>query len=290
MPCGFLVLDKPAGLTSHDCVSRVRRAYGLRRVGHGGTLDPAVTGVLPIAVGAATRFLPYLRQDKRYRGRIQLGLRTDTDDLEGAVLERQPPPDLSRDELETALERFRGVIQQVPPQVSAVRVDGVRAYRLARQGQTAVLQARSQTVHSLELERWDAASGELELSVVCSAGTYIRALARDLGQLLGCGGCLAELRRTGALGFEESEAVPLARLSEPPPPDLLDPLQALRHWRWHRLDHEAMTAWQCGRRLRAAEPDEPGPVVVLGPEGDLAGMAHPDGEWLQPKLVLNARG
>jgi hypothetical protein len=126
--CGFLVLDKPAGLTSHGCVAQVRRAYGLKRVGHGGTLDPAVTGVLPIALGGATRLLPYLTGDKRYRGVVRLGLRTSSDDLSGEELEERPVPPLLLEELETALAPFRGTIQQRPPNVSAVHVDGERAY------------------------------------------------------------------------------------------------------------------------------------------------------------------
>ena len=122
--CGFLVLDKPAGLSSHACVSQVRRAYGLKRVGHGGTLDPAVTGVLPIALGPATRLLPYFSGDKAYRGVIQLGRTTSSDDLEGETLREQPVPALSSAELEAALEPFSGAIQQRPPQVSAVHVNG----------------------------------------------------------------------------------------------------------------------------------------------------------------------
>ncbi len=201
-PCGFLVLDKPAGLTSHGCVARVRRAYGLRRVGHGGTLDPAVTGVLPLALGPATRLLPYLVGDKHYEGTIQLGLCTDTDDLSGTVLERHPLPPLPHDALERALAPFRGSILQVPPQVSAVHVQGERAYARARRGEALSLPPRAVTITQLELRRWEPATGRLQLEVQCSAGTYIRSLARDLGTALGCGGALAELRRTGALGFE----------------------------------------------------------------------------------------
>jgi tRNA pseudouridine55 synthase len=133
--CGFLVLDKPAGLSSHACVARVRRAYGLRRVGHGGTLDPAVTGVLPIALGPATRLLPYLSGDKVYRGVIRLGITTSSDDLEGEPLEQRPVPQLDSAELDRALAPFRGEIQQRPPQISAVHVDGERAYARSRRGE-----------------------------------------------------------------------------------------------------------------------------------------------------------
>lgn len=297
-PCGFLVLDKPAGLSSHGCVAQVRRAYGLKRVGHGGTLDPAVTGVLPIALGPATRLLPYLGGDKAYRGVVQLGVRTDTDDLEGEVLEQCPVPALTTLELEAALAPFRGAIDQVPPQVSAVHVDGVRAYQRVRQGESLALAARPVTIHSLELLGWDPASGQLELALRCSAGTYVRALARDLGAALGCGGALARLRRTEALGFGLEQAVPLEALDAvrdgAAPPPLLDPLAPLRELPRHQLSAEEQAGWRCGRApelpaaLAGLAADTP--VVVLDPDGNLAGMARIAGALLQPKLVLDARG
>ncbi|MCP9928949.1 tRNA pseudouridine(55) synthase TruB [Cyanobium sp. CH-040] len=295
-PWGFLVLDKPAGPSSHACVGRVRRAYGLRRVGHGGTLDPAVTGVLPVALGSATRLLPYLEGDKSYRGVVQLGLATATDDLQGEVLERRPLPPLEVADLAACLERFRGRIEQVPPQVSAVHVDGQRAYQRVRQGETVALPPRPVHIHRLELLSWDPASGRLELEVTCSAGTYIRSLARDLGTLLGCGGTLASLRRTAALGFDLEQAVPLEALDRTPPPPLLEPLQALRHLPRQHLSPEQLSGWRCGRRLAAEPVDasafrEGQAVVIVAPDGNLAGMARAtaDGQ-LQPKLVLEAAG
>jgi tRNA pseudouridine55 synthase len=297
-PCGFLVLDKPAGLSSHACVARARRAYGLKRVGHGGTLDPAVTGVLPIALGPATRLLPYLGGDKAYRGVVQLGVSTSTDDLEGELLKRGPVPALSTAELEAALVPFRGAIQQVPPQVSAVHVDGVRAYARVRRGESLELAARPVTIHSLELLGWDPTSGQLELELRCSAGTYVRALARDLGAALGCGGALARLRRTEALGFTLAQAVPLEVLDAGgeggAPPPLLDPLAPLAHLPHHRLSAEEEAGWRCGRApllpaaLAALAPDTA--VVVLDPDGNLGGMARAGEGLLQPKLVLDAAG
>jgi tRNA pseudouridine55 synthase len=297
-PCGFLVLDKPAGLSSHACVGRVRRAYRLKRVGHGGTLDPAVTGVLPIALGPATRLLPYLNGDKAYRGVVQLGVSTNTDDLEGEVLERNPVPPLSAGELEAALAPFRGAISQVPPQVSAVHVDGVRAYARVRRGESLELAARPVTIHGLELLGWDPTSGQLELELRCSAGTYVRALARDLGAALGCGGALARLRRTEALGFGLEQAVPLEVLDAGreggSPPPLLDPLAPLAHLPHHRLSAEEEAGWRCGRapQLPAAlaELTAATAVVVLDPDGNLAGMARAGEGLLQPKLVLDAAG
>lgn len=296
-PCGFLVLDKPAGLSSHGCVARVRRAYGLKRVGHGGTLDPAVTGVLLIALGPATRLLPYLSGDKTYRGVVQLGLITSTDDLEGEVLEQRSVPMLQTSDLEAALAPFRGAIAQRPPTVSAVHVNGQRAYALARAGEAVELPPRPVTIHRLELLAWDPASGQLELEVHCSAGTYIRSLARDLGEALGCGGSLHSLRRTGALGFSLEQSVPLERLAaerlalEPLPP-LIDPLQALAHLPQHQLNPEAMAGWRCGRPQSCPStwPAETA-VVVVTPDGNLAGMARvTDPGLLQPRLVLDAAG
>jgi tRNA pseudouridine55 synthase len=298
-PFGFLVLDKPAGLTSHSCVSRVRRAYGLKRVGHGGTLDPAVTGVLPIALGPATRLLPYLSGAKVYRGVVQLGLTTSSDDLDGEVLQRIPlPADLQADALEAALGAFRGPIQQVPPQVSAVHVDGVRAYQRARRGEAMDLAARPVTIHQLTLLGFDIARGQLELDVHCSAGTYIRALARDLGAALGTGGALASLRRTAALGFDLGDAVPWEALDPQalaagaPLPSLCSPLAALGHLAQQQLGDGELDGWRCGRQLQAHQAWPAGTAVVITTlQGDLAGVANAsqDGS-LQPKLVLDAAG
>lgn len=290
--CGFLVLDKPAGLTSQACVARARRAYGLRRVGHGGTLDPAVTGVLPLALGPATRLLPYLAGTKRYEGTVQLGVRTDSDDLTGSVLEERAWPALEPDQLERALVPFRGPITQVPPQISAVHVAGERAYARARRGEQLELEPRPVTIASLELLHWDPAAGRLSLGVTCSAGTYIRSLARDLGAALGCGGCLAELRRTEALGFTLAQAVPLDALDQPPAPALLDPLEALGHLPRRQLQPDELPGWRCGRTLEATCSHPAGqPVAVVAPDGNLAGVARAseDGR-LQPRLVFDAAG
>ena len=290
--CGFLVLDKPAGLSSHACVSQVRRTYGLKRVGHGGTLDPAVTGVLPIALGPATRLLPYLSGDKAYRGVIQLGLTSSSDDLEGETLQQRPVPELSLTELEAALAPFRGAILQRPPQVSAVHVNGERAYARVRRGEQLDLPPRPVTIHALELLSWEQASGRLELAVRCSAGTYIRSLARDLGEALGCGGCLASLRRTEALGFSLEQALPMEQLQQGAPPALINPLAPLAALPQHRLAEAAMAGWRCGRVQHGLEALEPGAaVVVVGPDGNLAGMAAALGDGqLQPRLVLQASG
>jgi tRNA pseudouridine55 synthase len=273
-------------------VNLVRRAYGLKRVGHGGTLDPAVSGVLPIALGPATRLLPYLPGIKAYEGTIQLGLRTSSDDLEGEVIEKQAVPDLTVSQLNTVLASFQGPQLQCPPRVSAVHVNGERAYALARRGEVVTLEARSVTLHDITLVDWNPEQGQLSLRVRCSAGTYIRALARDLGERLGCGGALARLRRSEALGFNLDQAVALERLEQDPRPSLLDPLVALPHLGRHQLTAAEEVDWSCGRRLTAATPHlEDEAVAVLNQDGRLAGIARAvAGDQLQPRLVFQAEG
>jgi tRNA pseudouridine55 synthase len=222
---------------------------------------------------------------------IQFGLRTSTDDMEGEVLERSPVPPLRVEDIEALLAPFRGVIQQRPPSVSAVHVGGQRAYRLAQRGEFVSLPSRSVTIHRLEAIGWDAAGARLELAVHGSAGTYVRALARDLGDALGCGGTLARLQRTAALGFELSQAIQLERVVAARPP-LLDPLSALRHLPHRQLDEAELIGWRCGRSLPCPGPWEPDQtVVIVTPDGNLAGIARANGEGiLRPRLVLDASG
>jgi len=291
--CGFLVLDKPAGPTSHDCVALARRRLGIRRIGHGGTLDPAVTGVLPLAVGPATRLLPYLDGAKEYEGSIQLGVCTVSDDLQGELLERRALPDLDRAAVEAVLKGFLGPQLQRPPQVSAVHVDGERAHARVRRGEDLVLPERPVTIEGLRLTHWDPAAGRVGLWLRCSAGTYVRALARDLGERLGCGGALASLRRTHALGFGLDRALAAEQLLPGTP--LQDPLIPLGHLPRRQLAEQEWLAWTRGQRLPMGPPPAPGTdgpaVVVLRPDGSLAGMAQrSDDGRLQPRLVFDASG
>ncbi|EAQ69479.1 tRNA pseudouridine(55) synthase [Synechococcus sp. RS9909] len=290
-PIGFVVIDKPSGLTSHACVARLRRCLGTRRVGHGGTLDPAVTGVLPLAVGPATRLLPYLPGAKTYVGSIQLGRRTSSDDLDGDLLEERPWPRLSHADLNQRLDAFRGTIQQRPPQVSAVHVDGVRAHARARRGETMDLPPREVRIDRLTLLDWDPDSGELALEVHCSAGTYIRSLARDLGEQLGCGGCLARLRRLQALGFSIDQAAPLPLDATSATPPLIAPQLALQDHPTRITTAAELEDWRCGRRL-SLDPDiAAGPVVVLAPDGQMLGLGlHEPPGSLRPKVVFDAQG
>jgi tRNA pseudouridine55 synthase len=205
---GFLVVDKPAGRTSHDIVDEARRWLGTRRVGHLGTLDPQATGVLPLAIRHATKLIPFIEaREKAYDGTIVFGVETDTLDAEGQVLARHAGPLPSREAIEAALARFKGDIQQVPPMYSAVKKDGVPLHRLARQGIDVEREPKWVTIDWLEITRY--APPELDLRVRCSAGTYVRVLAADLGRALGCGAHLAALRRTrsGPFGIEQAVSV-----------------------------------------------------------------------------------
>jgi tRNA pseudouridine55 synthase len=212
---GFLNIDKPAGMTSHDVVARVRRLADQKRVGHGGTLDPLATGVLPVALGAATRLVDYLVEDRKaYRAGMRLGVTTTTDDAEGEIVEEQPVPPLNHAALQAAIALFIGTTQQIPPMYSAIQVGGQRMYDLARRGATVELSARTVVIHEIHIVSWQ--SPLLTLDVVCGKGTYIRALARDLGAALGCGAHLAALRRTAVGPLLIDTAVPLATLQNGP--------------------------------------------------------------------------
>jgi tRNA pseudouridine55 synthase len=214
---GLVVVDKPAGVTSHDVVSRVRRLAGTRKVGHAGTLDPMATGVLVLGVNRATRLLGHLTlTEKAYDATIRLGASTATDDAEGELVSTAPTDDLDEAQIHSALAGFVGDIEQVPTAVSAIKVDGRRAYHRVREGEDVELAARPVTIHELEVHRVRPAGEgiEVDISVRCSSGTYIRAIARDLGAELGVGGHLGALRRTAVGPFGLDDAHTIEQLAE----------------------------------------------------------------------------
>jgi tRNA pseudouridine55 synthase len=248
---GFLNLNKEKGFTSHDCVAKVRRILQMKRVGHAGTLDPAAMGVLPIALGQATRLLQFLPQDKAYRATIRLGLRTTTDDLEGSILASQPATHLDLETVRAALQGFHGRIQQIPPNYSAIQVDGQRLYDLARQGKEIEVQAREVEVYGMQILAWRAGEfPELDVEIACGPGTYIRAIARDLGQALQTGGTLASLVRIESSGFQLENSLTLEALErqqgtfQPIAPDL-----ALRHLGAIVLPPPLAHRWLQGQRI-----------------------------------------
>jgi tRNA pseudouridine55 synthase len=267
-PGGLIVVDKPAGMTSHDVVARVRRIVGTRRVGHAGTLDPMATGVLIVGVQRATRLLAHLvLTDKAYTATVRLGAASTTDDADGELLQRADAAGLADGAIDAALGALRGPLQQRPSAVSAVRVDGRRAYDRVRAGEAVQLATRPVLVSRFERlatprrhEGWC----DLEVVVECSSGTYVRALARDLGELLGVGGHLTALRRTRVGPFEVGGAIGLAELAALPEPVTL-PLPT------------AIAAAMPVRRLSAADARELGfgrAIAAVGIEGTYGGLAE----------------
>ncbi len=273
---GFVVIDKPPGITSHDVVARLRRVLGTRRVGHGGTLDPQATGVLIVAVGRATRLLRWVSAgDKCYRAVVRLGSTTTTDDADGEVLATASVEDVARVDdarLGAAIDTFRGTISQRPSSVSAIKVDGKRAHARVRDGEVLELPPREVTIADLrwELVRRDAHSIDLDVDVCCSSGTYVRALARDLGESLGVGGHLLSLRRTSVRGFTVDEA----RSLEDVTPDDVTPMAAAveRILPVHRLDasqvkamrHGQPVPWPCDSEVTHAFLSGDDEVVAIG--------------------------
>ena len=272
---GILVIDKPEGWTSHQVVGRIRRLAGTRKVGHAGTLDPMATGVLVVGVNRATRLLGQLMlTDKGYTATVRLGVSTITDDAEGEVTSRRAVVDLDHDHLESALEPLRGDILQVPSAVSAIKINGVRSYAKVRAGETVDLAARPVRVSRLDvIARRDLTvdglpTVDLDIEVDCSSGTYIRALARDLGTALGCGGHLTALRRTrvGPFGLDQAQTLEQAAdgLTMIGMSDV-----ARRNFAVLRLTAEQAAAVRVGRRL---------PGLALPAE--LSALLDPDGEFL----------
>jgi len=210
---GIVILDKAIGISSNRALQEVKRLYNANKAGHTGSLDPLATGVLPLCLGEATKVSQFLLDsDKKYRTRLKLGVRTDSGDSEGTVIASCADFHVTRKQVEQALKQFLGEIEQIPPMHSALKVNGVPLYKMARKGETIEREARQITVYSIELTDFD--EDELELEIACSKGTYIRTIADDLGQALGCGAHIIALRRTQAGAFTEDDCVTAAFLKE----------------------------------------------------------------------------
>jgi len=214
---GIVIIDKPEGWTSQDVTAKLRGVFQTRRIGHGGTLDPMATGVLPVFVGRATRGVEFFEHaEKTYETVLRLGITTDTEDITGTVLTQQDAF-VTGQQLEAVLDQFRGQIMQVPPMYSALKINGQKLCDLARKGKTVERQPRPVTIHELTLLSMEAEG--IHLRVRCSKGTYIRTLCKDIGQALGCGGCMQSLRRVAAGAYTAQEAVPLQTLIETAEPE-----------------------------------------------------------------------
>ncbi len=275
---GVLVVDKPRGPTSFDVVRQVRSLLRIKKVGHTGTLDPMATGVLPLCLGEATKIAGHILEgDKAYDATVRLGAETDTQDAEGRVTAEAPVPPLTRALLESALERFRGTFEQLPPMYSAVKVDGKRLYELARAGEEVERAARRVTVHELTLR--DFGATELKLSVRSSKGFFVRTLAFELGRALGCGAHLTALRRTASGPFTLSHALPLAQLQALAPEALaarLVPMeQALVELPALEVSAAEAVKVKHGLPLELAEGRAAGGKLrVMSPEGRLLAVAE----------------
>jgi len=280
---GVLVIDKPQGPTSFEVVRRVRAALGVERAGHTGTLDPMATGVLPVCLGEATKLAGLLTEaDKAYDAVVRLGVVTDTQDLTGKVLSTTPVPPLSVEVLEAALQPFRGTFLQTPPMYSAIKVGGKRLYERARAGETVERAPREVTVHSLVLR--DFSATECTLSLRCSKGFFVRALADDLGRALGCGGALKSLRRTASGSFGLDRAMPLAQLESLASSGvegraavqgrLVSMSDALADLPLFPVSAEDVARVGHGVPLEVPPEQRPGRVRVVGPDGALLAVAE----------------
>ena len=300
---GFLILNKSKNCTSHDCVKKIKKILNIKKVGHTGTLDPQVTGVLPLALGSATRFIQYLPQEKSYIGIIQLGIKTKTDDIHGEIIEQKDVPKLTFDDLDNSLNSFRGTFQQIPPKVSSVHINGERAYKKSWRKENFILPSKEVKVESLILKDWDLANGQLRIEINCSSGTYIRSIARDLGSLLKCGGCLYDLRRIKASGFSEVKSFDLEHFIDKRNhiDKFIIPIsEALDHMPKIHLSSELdILFWRTGRKIEIKSKNliknynhfEKQKFLVFDNEYQLLGIgiyAHTDYDLLLPKLVINA--
>ena len=290
---GLVLVDKPAGMTSHDVVGRVRRVAGTRKVGHAGTLDPMATGVLVLGVNRATRLLGHLTlEHKTYDATIRLGQTTVTDDADGEVVSSASHAEVAEvgnAAVRDALAAFTGEIAQVPSAVSAVKVGGQRSYKRVRAGEQVELAPRLVTIHRLEVRdiRRDRDLLDVDVTVTCSSGTYVRAIARDLGAALGVGGHLTALRRTAVGDLRADETRPLDVLEQTGDPHLLAmPDLARRFFPHTAVDASTAEAVSFGRKLELTLPVADGPVALTGPDGDFLAGYRQDGPLAVPVAVF----
>lgn len=288
---GFLNLNKPRGQTSHDIVAQVRRHYrsltGAKKVGHAGTLDPLADGVLVICLGAATRLSNYImRGRKTYLAQIRFGATTTSYDSAGEILQRKCADQITRADIERALPRFIGDIEQVPPMYSAVKVRGKKLYELARQGQTIERKPRPITIHSIKILNWR--NPLLELEIACGAGTYIRSLAHDLGAELAVGGYLSGLTRTASGAFELRDSLPLEAIDETGEwlRHVVSPYEALTAYARVKLDAEDIDSLRQGRYIRRPPNIANHTVFAFDAANQLIAILEPRAERWKPRKVF----
>lgn len=286
---GFLNLDKPFDWTSHDCVAKTRRLLRIKKIGHAGTLDPAATGVLPIAIGKATRLLQYLPADKAYKATIRLGVQTTTDDLQGEVIHQQSVNGLDLETVKNALEKFQGQIEQIPPSYSAIQVDGKRLYDLARKGEKVEAPVRNVEIFNIDILDWRVSEfPELDVNISCGGGTYIRAIARDLGAVLETGGTLAALQRTVSSGFNLADSITLAELEAKLEAGEFEPMVAdapLKHLPQIILPTTEARRWCMGQKI-CFDNQVSGIARIYDESNLFLGIGELKEQLLVPKMVL----
>jgi tRNA pseudouridine55 synthase len=288
---GYLVIDKPAGWTSFDVVARARRVLGEKRIGHAGTLDPAATGVLPLAVGMATKTLEFLNDaSKTYLAEVTFGVETDSYDVDGRVTRVADASGLTVGDVEAALARFRGPVAQIPPMHAAIKVGGQKLYELARRGEEIAREPRPVTFYLLELLKWEAPTATI--LVDCSKGTYIRSLARDLGDSVGAGAYLSNLVRLRSGPFDLCQAITVADMEALPwpwawPLVAIHPDIPVQDWPALILDAAESRRWQQGSTIPAAGVAS-GPIRAYDHAGDWLGTGHadPGGAGWRPRKVV----
>ncbi|SNY14759.1 tRNA pseudouridine(55) synthase TruB [Paractinoplanes atraurantiacus] len=286
---GLIVVDKPAGMTSHDVVSRIRRLAKTRRVGHGGTLDPMATGVLIIGVNKATRLLTYvIGSRKSYSATIRLGQSTITDDAEGEITATTPAGHVADEAIREGLGRQRGEIDQVPSAVSAIKINGQRAYKRVREGEAVEIPARRVTISKLDVLdiRRDDDFVDVDVDVTCSSGTYIRSIARDLGAGLGVGGHLTALRRTAVGGMTLDEALTLDQLAEREPDVVTLPMSEAARRAFPQREATADEAHVLSHGGPLAPVGIEGPYAVFSPEGDVLAVVSEREGRARAEIVL----
>lgn len=265
---GFINLKKLPDWTSHDCVAKIRWILQTKKVGHGGTLDPAAVGVLPIAIGKATRLLQYLPEGKAYRAVIRFGVQTTTDDLEGDIIYSEPVTDLTIAQIQAVIPEFIGEITQTPPMYSAIQVNGQRLYKLARAGEVVEVPTRQVRIDKIDILNWTPGDyPEVEVQIACGGGTYIRSIARDLGDRLGTKGVLAFLERNASCGFQLADSITLEELEQQQQAGTFTPMlpeRGLAHLPTATLKTaESISAWSQGKRLPIDE------LILTPPSGSI---------------------
>jgi len=291
---GFLNLNKPQHFTSHDCVAKLRKILNTKKIGHGGTLDPLATGVLPIAVGKATRLLQFLPTEKAYKAKIKFGMQTTTDDLEGEIIRQEEVKDLSLEKIVDVLSEFMGEIEQIPPAYSAIKQGGKKLYDLARKGEIIEVPKRQVIIHKIDILHWQEGSyPELDLYIVCGSGTYIRSIARDLGEKLGIGGTLAHLERTLSCAMTLENSCTFEDLMKQKQEDNLKLVSLdfpLQHLPKIYLNQEDSEKWILGQKISLEISDEQQFYCTYNQEKKFIGISELRDKIeniIKPKIVID---